>query len=765
MFHTTISSAHKTRLHHQLGRTACLTLFGSLTFMMLQGCNSGSDKADVAPGPGMNVTGNAIKGALNKAKVNIYGVDATSTFFALGAGLTDSAGHFSVPLSQSYSGPILIKVQGQATGETTMRCDYPLGCGSFNDVATTTLDDNGDGLINFGESFAVSDEFSMEAVADVENATPPSFSVSPLTHMAAAYAKRNALTSESVDTANKYVSEQFGLIGDITLIPVVDVSQIAALDDSSQAVQTLTHGILASTAFSFGANPATLLNDLATSFSSDHFVGTADRLNLEAYLDAAALTNQRVAALNQVAGSHANSVGNALLQVSARVKQNKDKEKKDPKNDDPNPTPVPLPDSSDGQGDLQKAKKLVTDIRSIAYLLDSGSKDWQLQVDNFKSEIEVSANIVNAALGDALASLAKFELEVRQLAKLPLEAGSTYYIQGVALKAMEISNNSSDIQYSFQAYGPYDSQLIDLNINASYKRDPFNGTVRSPLILHDAQLNIEGKVSNDTFHLSIGSGLMINGKEHVATTFNFEPLISSTISLKASIFPVVEGAFIGFDGTVKAMALGYPKRWDIPVSEATADDIDFKFQHLNVAGDFIDGDVKILSASIALSDIYYSNHSHEDYWTTTKFWSYQASASIRFSVYVTGLPQTEFTVSGPISGFREYYQTRYWWGPETRNTEAHKQDWSTFSLDVTVNNKTLNISAEREPAYFIDPKTILYISNRDSMRLAIYVAPDGIEQGFLGLNSADSPILGTISRNDSGIYLVRYRDGSFESIN
>lgn len=185
------------------------------------------------------VTGTAAKGLLINAIATAYRVSngVVDDSEALGSGLTDSSGQYSVDIPEDFTAPFVIRVA--PSDGTTMRCDISEGCG--------------DG-IDFGDDFDVSTlDFHLDSL--VPEYRDSQINVSVLTTLASDTALDNILNgvetdlSQAAQDANTSVANRFGLTGDITTFEILDLTDPQALvqaDESTQRANLFNSAIIQS---------------------------------------------------------------------------------------------------------------------------------------------------------------------------------------------------------------------------------------------------------------------------------------------------------------------------------------------------------------------------------------------------------------------------------------------------------------------------------------------------------------------------------------
>lgn len=189
----------------------------------LVGCGGGSggDKK-VIPQP----TGTDFSGTVNKGIISNGKVEVCDTFDAQGCNAqgnyyfettTNSSGKYSIsgaPLDK----PILVAVSKKDTS-TTMKCD----------VATCT--DTSGAQVNFGQTFVVKDGWQLKTILPAANSTTSVVNVTSLTDIAAKQALEDAgsspVTTQIANRAKGTVEDIFGLEGSITELGSVDLTDPA----------------------------------------------------------------------------------------------------------------------------------------------------------------------------------------------------------------------------------------------------------------------------------------------------------------------------------------------------------------------------------------------------------------------------------------------------------------------------------------------------------------------------------------------------------
>ena len=177
----------------------------------------------------VQISGTAAKGLVVGGRVTAYPIinDAIDQDSPLGSAFTDENGRYAIAIS-NYSGPVALILTSAGTSSKT-KCDVPTGCaqGTQNYV--------------FGQFMPLN--FVMEALIPNVSEGTVSASVTPLTNMAARYAKSQGMTRESIALANIKAATMLGLSDILTTKPV-DITDSVALGSAATSLDSLKSGYL-----------------------------------------------------------------------------------------------------------------------------------------------------------------------------------------------------------------------------------------------------------------------------------------------------------------------------------------------------------------------------------------------------------------------------------------------------------------------------------------------------------------------------------------
>ena len=192
---------------------------------LLVGCGGGGGGGSSTSTPS-GISGVAAKGIIQGATVTAYQLTSAGQGAELGSTTTGTRGDYSLDFTSSYAGPVLIKVTHN-DGATAV-CDFPDGC---------------PGNVAFGATYDLESDFEMSAAAASSSVESLEANITPLTTVAADLAL-NSNDPTDVASANSKVADLFGLTGDPTQAPVVDITVNGAMDDlNATQMQFLMIGI------------------------------------------------------------------------------------------------------------------------------------------------------------------------------------------------------------------------------------------------------------------------------------------------------------------------------------------------------------------------------------------------------------------------------------------------------------------------------------------------------------------------------------------
>lgn len=375
------------------------SLAGALALGLITGCGGGgSGGNDVPSEPEVaHVAGAAVKGVIRNGVVTVFAITADgNTGMVLAEGFTNADGSYSLTVDD-YKGPVLIEITALSPGAehypSLMVCDIPGTDSCYNDA-----DDAND--IGFGEYYTLGSGFSLKAVVPEVNKGSVNANVTALTDLAASLAESTGITADSIHLANSQVANLFGLLGDITQLPVVDLTNAEALNSFSAASAQETEDALKSAMLSAAilaalkADGATI--DTATSMLSNQFIGnTGQLINNESGNNATTLAEILDHAINLINSELSGSGHPDMNQIATYLQA--DLTTANSAAEGSLTAAVPSEENlSDG---FLKARGLVQDLRDISTA--ASLEDITTGATAFADNLAIAGELINADTGSA----------------------------------------------------------------------------------------------------------------------------------------------------------------------------------------------------------------------------------------------------------------------------------------------------------------------------------------------------------------------------
>lgn len=415
----------------------------------IQGCGcSDSKKHYPEPEQTFTVSGTASKGILSNFEVSAHRfnngvVDSTP----VASDDTNNAGSYTLEVPRAFlNQPLLLRVRPKTSG-SSMRCDLAEGCGPN---------------VDFGDPMPVTDSsFQLDTV--VPSASNNSTAnITLLTDLAARLAQKqfgSGATLTSIQTAiyqsNTTVANRFGLVGDLTSLQVIDLTNTAAVRNAFNAgnsdfihYASINAGIAQAASkdndqLSFVA----ALNAFAEYYAEEGIAGnTTDEseTSLADILAAARSILQEVQSRDSDAPQGLVTLLQNLL-VEQQMAQSEEPDKRSPG----------TPSSGAGDSDLQKAKNMVADLRDFAASIGESSLGDGLSVgsvsEEFAMQIEAAEMTAGSEAGYLLEALAMAAKAIEEAAAAHEDDESLESYTGAYGIEVEISSASDAVVFSIDA--------------------------------------------------------------------------------------------------------------------------------------------------------------------------------------------------------------------------------------------------------------------------------------------------------------------------
>lgn len=340
-----------------------LMLSAALSAITMQGCGCDGDEEQhpsLQSEQTFTVSGSASKGILRNFEVSAHPfVIGGFNPIPIASSYTNNLGAYTLTIPEAFRGqPLLYRVHPRDSG-SIMTCDLADGCGEG---------------VAFGDDLPVTDtSFTLDSVvpsADHDQVA----NISMFTDLASGLTLRalgetnngnvDAIRSE-IARANSKVADRFGLSGDLYSLPVIDLTNEAAMRAASDAGNTHLiqyAAINAAIAQAAGADSDDGIFSAMDSFKND-FVGRGIPANsdMDSVTSYAEVLNAAQRILLEVRDRNPEAPLNA-----ANLLQNLIAEEALAKSGQPDMPDQGTPSEASSNSPLKKVKAMVTDLRNLA---------------------------------------------------------------------------------------------------------------------------------------------------------------------------------------------------------------------------------------------------------------------------------------------------------------------------------------------------------------------------------------------------------------
>nr|HNH44175.1 hypothetical protein [Agitococcus sp.] len=251
-------------------------LSAAVLSVLLAACGGGGDDdgtATVAPVvTESSITGTAVKGLLQAAKVTAYKVVDGKKGDKITETTTDNNGAYTLKVS-GYSGAVILEMTADAS--TKMLCDIPTGC---------------EGSVEFNAPIGVNG-LVLQTVLPELKATNKT-AITPFTHLAAKYAEDKGFNKTNIETALTQIADLFNLpaLNDTTAVNPSGNLATANTAEQQYAIMNAAIAQLAGKVADISAKLNALaveINSKNGQLQSSEAVGKNDKLDLADVLAAA----------------------------------------------------------------------------------------------------------------------------------------------------------------------------------------------------------------------------------------------------------------------------------------------------------------------------------------------------------------------------------------------------------------------------------------------------------------------------------------------
>ena len=394
----------------------------------------GGSDAVVTPDP-INISGTASKGLILGGNVNAYliNTDGSKAESSIGTATTDTTdGSYELTLDTSYNGePLIIEIT--AADGSQMKCDLSV-CLADDDAAVE---------ITFGELYPLPSTFELSAVSSGSDSATISINITPLTNIAAALTLDKVAggsdPAAAAEAANHQIANLLGLDGDITMLPIVDLTDATAVNGATADAlnANLKSAAVVEAALS-DSTAGTSIEDALDSFVTQYVASNGVADTEGAGVDTPSVSLEEIAAASQVLTSKVTELDGVSAEDEniASVNTALIAEETDKATGSTDATQGDVPDDVGSEG-LIATKAFVSQVStfSLATQLDGAN--------TFKNEIDLASDLASndldansQALSLATAAIAE-ALIVNNAKPTP-----TYTFEGIIDVAISVSGDT-----------------------------------------------------------------------------------------------------------------------------------------------------------------------------------------------------------------------------------------------------------------------------------------------------------------------------------
>ncbi|WP_166214651.1 hypothetical protein [Microbulbifer sp. SH-1] len=311
---------------------------GSSSSSSSSGGSSSSSSSSGGNGSPVSIGGTAAKGIISGALVEAHKADGT----VIGTATTAADGSYRIDLGR-YSGAVKLVLTNPAEGKAMVTCDTA----SCRAAGTDDADTDSDGVIEFGEQYALDYELSSVVYVD-ETATEVSSSITALTTLVSEKAGVQ-LDQASIAAANSFVKNALGLDANPDTIAPVDLTKATEANEQ-QLRFALVNAAIEQAA---DGDVAAQLAGLTAGFASNAIGATA----LQGISNAITLVAETAGANNTALGGVADAAAGAGQDIASAIEDNCS---------DSGTCLPPIEFSGELATNLQQAKALVATARKVS---------------------------------------------------------------------------------------------------------------------------------------------------------------------------------------------------------------------------------------------------------------------------------------------------------------------------------------------------------------------------------------------------------------
>lgn len=757
--------------------------------LLLSGCNGGgSSNAETTtetPSASVSLSGSATKGTLSDAVVLVSQYES-GQWVEVGRTVTDALGNYSLSLSSASPGLFRVQIQNNPEGETQMVCDWGRGCGAFPEGAPAALDANEDGLVNFGESLPIGEDFELSAWVYVSDTTRAlNTHVSALTTLLVNQLEAAGdYSQEALNNANRTLADDLGIEGLITELRAMSPAMLQDNFDENNtpSTQSILYGAVNAGVIGSYESFESFLQAFSSTDGVNRFLLATD--SEQATLAPRDLLTKGRQALRVVDGK--NEILDGLIDEITATLLAKDGET----------GPVDLTDLeiSPGKGkgkgkgeetfeplsDVDRARAFMQEIRQAFVLSEAQLPTWQSDFDQAGASLVAAQGLLKSDVVDGVVAFREIadalaeNVDPENLTDFNFTRGAVVYtgtytaVEDIALSqyvltltALGVSETGADIDVAI------DILLDQENVNPYANAHTYYWYSR---FFVDGDSSISGTVvsGDTTLEITQANELSLTRTEYnYGGTDNQD--IAFAIDLKVTLTRVGDSP-MQFEGRIRAEWF-VPHFWGTPYDEG-----EWLGQHLEnflINGEITVGEQAGVRLNIAMTGVdgYYDRYSSNSYYSLYESGSESLTGHLVLAASIdTAEDALGVSVSGDLNYWRDFYRNEYYWNSYYNYSyENGETDFSLDGLSFTFDlgeqsfrYEAANIDELSSDEFCNDDSTLYKITNQDGVSLYFNISE---LCNFGKLAIGDDPVrnVGYLEERD-GNWIIGFFDGSFETL-
>ena len=737
----------------------------------------GSDSKGGSAAPSNSVGGAASKGIIIGGIVNAYAIATDgsidkATPLAAPA-TTGEDGTYSLTLNSSYIAGTAIYVEITASDGTLMRCDLAK-CGDKD----------------FGDTYTLASNFTMSATLPQASGSNVAVNITPITEIASKLTLQKVAAGANASAAaagsNAQVASRLGITGGLIDQPIIDITNAGAVNSASPAALEYNLKSAAAIAAALKGSSTPSIEDavtnLVTQFSNggiaDKEDANTDAVTLEELLEEALALLDKVKAVDGV-DANSNGVSSSSTSITAA-------ESEAEANGSTTPSQGEVPDDVGSDG-LVASKAFVKQVRNLASagIVSANQEAFADQIDLASEAVSADSDIVAEGLGlslNAIASAYELYLDAPEEDK-----PSSIEVNGITVA---ISESAGTVTLSVDETIVLAETDVAIKISAAdgtviNENEPVESTVDGTRSVSEtgsatAALSVSGSAASSAVSITINEGSFSGALSYdsqwtetetetetggsYSDTWDDEFTVTNIdAKLNITLAQLNSDNNVSFTGMM-ALKLGeltgtevgsYSNSYSFTDWQANSNQeqytetVTFDGFEISLSGEFSDDDGNAISASLAANIDNYSE-------TCTQASSYSFENGGDYS-YECDLNETEtdyamvslsIVFNFDIDGVDDDVKVEF-------NANRTGLETGEGSLKLSYGGNQLNLAYEGGNS--------ATLSNHNGVTMTLTETEVDDETRLTGDIKHGGSAFATIN-DDSGAVVVRYNDGSFETV-